>query len=498
MGFGESWGDAVQWSESINARYFMSEPGATWIHHWAYKFLNGYCNMGVQASIAFTSRVAGFLYLLLTAVISNQLLPSCTVQRRLLFRIMHFVSGLAILFFGYVENTPLALPAEMLWVVTSVSFFQSPSNLKAILMGMTLALATLIHGRTSFYAPALAVACIVAPSPMRIRLTRAGLCGIFYVALIASTIIYIKAFEFKYVIGGPWGNVTGGGNRQMFTPIGYLLSSQHWSDRGAALFMAGGLLSPIGLLAMCARLRRMAEPLSAWIVAYCGASLIFVSVWEFDYGPAGDWDLIFSAVNPFLILTALTLAPSRLPVPIVAILCSGTAVASLFFGTIVNGRPFQPTLPPTAAPPSSAHVCTRPGLERTYFTDRNLSQPLGPPEVDIPNREWANDRTPLPTNGRPFGARYQGYLRVPAAGRYRVPIMAQGNVRLIVGERVLFERWYDLEVRVTIEREIAFPAEGLYPISVEFFSTTQNVPLKVSFESNKIPLHTLTIDEVCS
>jgi hypothetical protein len=76
--------------------------------------------------------------------------------------------------------------------------------------------------------------------------------------------------------------------------------------------------------------------------------------------------------------------------------------------------------------------------------------------------------------------------------------MAQGNVRLVVGDQVLFERWKGLEVRLTIEREIFFPAEGWYPIVVEFYTVVQNVPLKVSLESNTTPLHVLTAQELCS
>lgn len=498
IGFGESWGDAVQWSESINARYFMSEPGATWIHHWAYKFLHEYLNMGVQDSIGLTSRVAGFVFLFFAALLSRELLADSTAQRRLVFRCIYFASGIAVLFYGYVENTPLALPAELIWVVSSVLYFKNPSTLRLVSMAGAIAVATLIHGRVSFYAPVFALACVSPSAPLLMRLRRALIGGSLYVSLIAIAVIYIQVYDARYLIGGPWGNITGGGNRQMFTATKDLLSSQHWWSRSMALFVAGGLLSPIGLIGLLARLRRITDPFSGWLVAYCLTSLMFVFLWEFDYGPAGDWDLVFSAASPFILLTAISISPSQIPVAVTSLICSGTAIISLFFGSIVNGRPFQLTVPPTASLPLPSSVCIRPGLERMYFTDRELSQTLGSAEVDIPHREWANDRTPLPTGGRPFGARYRGYVHIPTAGRYRIPIMAQGNVRLVVGEKVLFERWYDLEVRVTIEREISFPAAGWYPINIEFFTTVQNVPLKVSLESNKTPLHPLSIDEVCS
>jgi hypothetical protein len=265
-----------------------------------------------------------------------------------------------------------------------------------------------------------------------------------------------------------------------------------------AIFVGGGLVAPVGALGVLYSLRRFKEPLWGWAAAYAAASVFFVIVWEFDYGPAGDWDLVFSAAPPFILLSALMIAPSRFPVLLSTVLCAATAVNSLAFGTVVNGRPFQTIVPPTATSGMSSQVCKRPGLERTYFADSQLSEPVGAPEADILHREWANDRTPLPTNGRPFGARYKGYMRIPAAGRYRIPIMAQGNVRLVVGDQVLFERWKGLEIRLTIEREIFFPSEGWYPVLVEFYTGVHHVPLRVSLESNTTPLHVLTLDELCS
>ncbi len=498
MGFGESWGDSVQWSESIGARYFMSEPGATWIHHWAYRFLHDYCNMGVQASIAFTSRVAGFLFLLIVAVLSRQLLPNATPQQRLVFRCVYFVAGVSLLFFGYVENTPLALPMEQLWILASVIYVKEPSWRRLVWMSCAMAAATLTHGRLSFYAPVFGLACILPNASIATRFKRGLVGGLLYLLLIAAAVIYIQVFDSRYLIGGPWGNITGGGNRQMFTALNDMLRWDHWFGRGMAVFVGGGLLAPVGLLGVAYCVRRIREPLYCWLAAYAAASLCFVSLWEFDYGPAGDWDLVFSAAPPFILIAALLVAPSRIPRVISLLVCAATAVTSLAFGSVVNGRPFEFVVPPTAASVASSQVCKTPGLERTYFADSQLSQALGAPETDLLHREWANDRTPLPTGGRPFGARYRGYVHIPAAGRYRIPIMAQGNVRLVVGDQVLFERWKGLEVRLTIEREIFFPAEGWYPILVEFYTVVQNVPLKVSLESNTTPLHVLTAAELCS
>ena len=498
MGFGESWGDSVQWSESIGARYFMSEPGATWIHHWAYKFLHTYCNMGVQSSIAFTSRVAGFFYLLLVAVLSRQLLPDSSSQIRLLFRCVFFVSGVSLLFYGYVENTPLALPMEQLWILCSLLYLRQPSWNRLICMSVAMAAATLTHGRMAFYGPVFGLACVLPYASVMTRLKRGVVGGGLCLLLIGAAVVYIQVFDSRYLIGGPWGNITGGGNRQMFTPLKDMLRWEHWYSRGMAVFVGGGLLAPISLVGIISCLRRFKEPLSRWLLAYACASVFFVCLWEFDYGPAGDWDLVFSAAPPFILLSAIMIAASRVPIFLSSALCATTSVVSIAFATVVNGRAFELTFPPAATTGVSSEVCKRPGLERTYFTDSQLSQPLGPPETDIPHREWANDRTPLPTNGRPFGARYRGYVHIPAAGRYRIPIMAQGNVRLVVGDQVLYERWRGLEVRLTVDREISFPAEGWYPILVEFYTVVQNVPLKVSLESNTTPLHVLTENELCS
>ena len=497
MGFGESWGDSVQWIHSIGGRYFMSEPGATWIHHWAYRFLHKYCNLGISDSIAFTSRVAGLLYLWIVALLSQELFPNISSQRRLLFRCLYFVAGVSLLFYGYVENTPIALPLEQLWVLTSVVYIKEPSWKRLTYMSFAMAAATLSHGRVSFYAPVLGLACFVPHASMLTRFKRAVLGGGLYVLLVGAAVAYILVIDSHDLVGGPWGNVTGGGNRQMFSAMKEIFSTAYWASRGTALLVSGGLFVPISLIAVVHYLRHLKEPLSLWILTYVAASICFVGLWEFDYGIAGDWDLVFSAALPFILLTAVTLVRGRLPVSISFLICAATAVNSLAFGAVVNGRPFGLTIPPTATSGVSSPPCTQAGVERTYFSDTRLSEPLGPPETDVLHREWSTASTPLPTNGHPFGARYRGYVYIPDAGRYRIPLMAQGNIRLVVGEQVLFERWRGLEVRATIEREVYFPAGGWYPILVEFYTVVQSVPLKVSLESNRVPLHVLKAQELC-
>jgi hypothetical protein len=410
---------------------------------------------------------------------------------------MFFVPGVSLLFYGYIENTPLALPIEQLWILFSVLYLKQPSWSRLVYMSTAMAAATLTHGRIAFYAPVFGLACVLPYASLLTRAKRAVFGGGLYLLLIAAAVVYIQVYDSRYLVGGPWGNITGGGNRQMFTSLVEMLRSEYWYGRSMALFVGGGLLAPLALLGIVSCLRRLKEPLYCWLLAYLFASVFFVYLWEFDFGPAGDWDLVFSAAPPFVLLSAIVMTSSRVPLFIATVICAATSVVSLAFGTVVNGRFFQLTLPPTATSGSSSEVCKHRGLERTYFTDSELSQPLGAPEADIPHREWARDRTPLPTDGRPFGTRYRGYLHIPAAGRYRIPIMAQGNVRLVVGGQVLYERWRGLEVRLTVDREVSFPARGWYPIIVEFYTVVQNVPLKVSLESNTTPLHVLTAEELC-
>ncbi len=497
LNFQNSLGDAVQWTENINGRYYMSEPGATWIHHWGYQFLHKYANVGVQDSIAWSSRVAGVLFLWLVARISVRLLPNATPESRLLFRLVYFASGATLLFFGYVENTPIAFAVEQLWVLCTLVWLGNPSWIRLCVMSVAFALATLCHGRVGFFAvPFVAASLLPHARPLK-RSARATLSSALYIVVLTATVSAIFLLDRGNIIGGPYGNVTGGGNNTMFVSLASLATLQHWSEIASAFLISVGVLAPVGFLWMLLHVLWKRDAIILWASFYALASLIYVTCWEFDLGTFLDWDLVFSGAGALLFVTALALGSMRvspwLATPPLVI----TSLVSLAFGMIANGEPFSVNWTPTASSGTLIPRCSNEGLQRTYFSDSELTVREGESDADTPNREWAADRTPLPLGERPFGARYQGYLNIPSAGTYWLGFMANGNVRVSVGERVLYSRWSGFEWRVTAERALTFPSAGWYPVTIEFFTTTTVVPLRVTLESRTVPQHPLTKPELC-
>jgi len=497
VGFHNFLGDSVQWRDSIHGRYYMSEPGATFIHHWAYRLLHEYFNVGVQSSIAFTSRIAGFLYLLVTARLSLRVLPDADPRSILLFRLAFFAAGVSLLFFGYVENTPLALPAEVLWMLSVVIFLQHPSWWNVIKSGAALALATFIHGRVSFIAPAFACACLIPTGSLWLRIRRAALGGFAYVGILAVVIAYIFLFDSRSILGNPFGNATGGGNRQMFINPEELLKWSHWLELISASLVSGGILVPLGLIGTLRGAIVRRDPVYLWVLSYVIADAIYLGFWEFDFGYFIDWDLIFSGALPLLFATALTIGRAKAPAFLIAPFLAVTAVISLAFGMVVNGTPFSSNITPTASSAAPASICKEKGLLRTYFADSALSNPVGPGESAVPWQEWIWPKVPGPLGSKPFGASYQGYIHVAAAGVHRIFLEATGNVRLIVGEQTLYERWSGFEWKVTAERDIEFPSEGWYPVTLQFYTTINAVPLKLSLESRSVRAHVPTAEELC-
>jgi hypothetical protein len=495
--FQNSLGDAVQWMENINGRYYMSEPGATWVHHWAYYFLHHYANVGVQDSIAWSSRAAGVLFLWLVAHISVRLLPDETPQRRLLFRLVYCVSGATLLFFGYVENTPIAFAVEQLWILCTIFWLRNPSWIRLSMMSIAFALATLCHGRIGFFGIPFGVAILLPPAPLLMRLVRVAVAGAFYLGPLAAAILAIFSLDRTHIIGGPLGNVTGGGNNTMFVPLNVLLSTQHWIQTSSSFLLSVGILAPCALVWLGYRLVRNPDRIILWATSYVLSSLIYLGVWEFDLGIFLDWDLIFSGAGALLFVSAYAIVATRTPAWLAVFPLVVTSLASLAFGMIANGEPFSTIVTPTASLGTLAPHCSAQGLKRTFYTDPELTQQQGQAEADLPNREWGPERTPLPFGERPFGARYEGYLQVPEAGKYWLLFMANGNVRVSVGGQILFERWSGFEWRVTAERALRFPSPGWYPVTLEFFTTTTVVPLQLSLESQLRPQHRVEMAELC-
>jgi hypothetical protein len=493
--FRDSLGDAGQVTDAVGARYHMSEPLATWTHYWFFKFLAPY-NIGAKDAIAWSSRVGGVFYCLFLAMASMRLFPDLSASRRLLYRLMFLTPGVALLCYGYIENPPLALPAEQLWIAASVAFLANPSFLRAAGCAAALALTTAIHGRAGFLFPALAIGYMLPPGSLLLRFTRGAVGSVFYFGLLGALVAYIFYIEPHFLSGGMQGNVTGGGNRQMFVKLSQIFTYDHIMGYLSPMLIAGGILAPLGitrLITMWFKPRR----LDLWCLFYLAASLVYVLGWEFDYGPYIDWDLVFSAVTPLILMASLALIPSRIPNLCFLPFLLGTVYLSNTFAIMVNGAPLALNTVPTAQPAAPSIQCQNPGLLRTYYEDEALSVPVGTPEADIPLRDYGPNGVPFPAPGKPLGGSFVGYISIPEPGRYRFFLVGQRNIRLRVGEQSLVERWINYEWRVTSEREIRFPAAGKYPISIEFFSANSSFSVRLDLESAGYLRRKVTLADLC-
>jgi hypothetical protein len=224
---------------------------------------------------------------------------------------------------------------------------------------------------------------------------------------------------------------------------------------------------------------------------------VYVLGWEFDYGPYIDWDLVFSAATPLILMASLVLVPSRIPVLCFTPFLLGSVYLSNTFAVMVNGAPLARNTVPLAHPAPASALCQHSGLLRTYYEDAALSVPIGAPEADVPHHEYGPSGIPLPAPGKPLGAVFAGYISIPEAGRYRFFLLGQRNVRLRIGDTLLVERWIDYEWRVSTEREIRFPEKGKYPIRIEFFSANAGFPLQLEIESARYRRRKIVLDDLC-
>lgn len=497
--FQDSLGDSGQVLDGVHARYHMSEPLATWSHYWFFKFLHGPFNIGAKDAVGLTSRVAGFFYLLFVAKISLKLYPDLSASRRLLHRLVFLTAGVAFLFYGYIENPPLALPAEQLWVLLSLSFLQSPTMRNLAASAAALSIAALLHGRASFLFPALAFGCLIPAGSLMQRLGRAAVGSLVFFGCIAAFVSYVFVIEPNHISGGHLGNVTGGGNRQMFVELGQMFGAEHWQPIVRSLLIFGGLIAPLGLL----RLGTMwvkPSAVSVWCLGYFVADVVYLFLWEFDYGPYIDWDLVASGVCPLLLMGSILVVRSKIPTVVFLPLLLGSAYMGNAWAVLVNGAPLAPNFTPTAAAPRAEIACATKGLKRTYYRDGNLSEPAGPSEAENPFLEFNPAKiAQVAPGGAPngLGGVFEGFVVIPKEGRYRFFVLGQGNSRLTIGGLTVVNRWIGHEWRVSSEREIRFPSAGRYPIRLEFFTVNQNFPVMLEMESSDYDRRRVALDDFC-
>lgn len=494
--FQDSLGDAGQVIDGVHVRYHMSEPLATWTHYWFFRLLNEPFNIGAKDAIAWSSRVGGLVYTFLIAQVSWRLYPDLTPSRRLLHRLLFLTAGVAFLCYGYIENPPLALPAEQLWILTSLIFFANPRLWNAAVCAAALALATAIHGRVGFLFPALAFGLVIPAGSIATRLARLTVGCFTYFGLLGALVAYIFYVEPHYISGGAYGNVTGGGNRQMFVPLNLIFTRVHIEQYLRPLLIAGGILIPVGVLKLFTMWRKPSR-LDLWCLGYLAADLVYLLLWEFDYGPYIDWDLVFSAAVPLILITSRTIVPSRVSMVCFLPFLLASVFLSNTFATMANGGPLVRITPPTATLPASTTACATQGLRRTYYKGPALIEAIGVAEADIPHHAYGPGGVTLPKTDGHVGGRFDGQIVIPEPGRYRFFITGQRNVRMRIGEHLLLDRWINYEWRVSAEREVEFPAAGRYPISIEFYSEVNAFPLMLEIESSKYRRRKIQIEELC-
>lgn len=494
--FQDSLGDAGQVIDGVGARYYMSEPLASLAHYWSYRLLHQPFNVGAKEAVAWSTRIGGIFYVFFIAAVSLRLYPDLSATRRLMHRLLFLTAGVSLMSYGYIENPPLALPAEQLWIFATLVFLNKPSHLTAAFSAAALALATATHGRVGFLFPALALALIIPSGTLLTRALRLITGSAVYFGLLAGLVAYIFYIEPNHISGGHYGNVTGGGNRRMFVDLSTIISRAHWEPYIRSLLIAGGVLVPLGLLRLITMWRRP-RGLDIWCAGYLLADLIYLLLWEFDYGPYLDWDLIFSAVVPAILLTSRVLVPSRVPAICLVPFLLFTVYLTNTYAIMVNGAPLSPTFVTNSGPPMTTGPCAQPGLLRTYFEDPLLTQPISSPEADVPYHIYGPEGVQVPNPGRPVGASFDGFIKIPEAGRYRFFLIGQRNVRLRIGDRTLVDKWIDYEWRVTSEREIRFDAPGNYPMRIEFYSANQGFPLMLEIESARYLKRPISLGELC-
>jgi len=236
---------------------------------------------------------------------------------------------------------------------------------------------------------------------------------------------------------------------------------------------------------------------SIWCLGYLIADVVYLLLWEFDYGPYLDWDLVFSAVCPLLLMTSIVVTRSRVPLFCIVPLLLATTYLSHTWATLVNGGPLVLNIAPRASTPTTGVSCNIHGLKRTYYTEPALLTPVSTPEADIPYHEYGSIGIPFPVPGKPLGAIFEGYISITKAGSYRFFILGQGNVRLNIADHRLVNKWIGYEWRVSSEREIKFELPGYYPIRIEFFSISSVFPLQLEIESAEYERRKITNDELC-
>ena len=491
--FIDSLGDANHVVQMIYHKYWMSEFGATWIHYWMFKFLHAPLNLSAKAVVALSNRLAGLVYLWAVAHASCTLCPEGTPSKRLLYRLAFFSAGITIMFYGYVENSPISLAGEQLWLWTALALFIRPSVKRAATSGLVFALATSLHGRMLFLSPLFALACVMPAGSLLGRFKRLFVGSATYVFLLGGMIAYIYFFDYAGTMGSFIGNAKGGGNGRMFVESQWWFHPSRMYGILRYAFISVGVLLPLSVLFVLFGLVKRGA-LLLWGCVYVAIDLLYWFFWEFDYGPLVDCDLVVAGAGAFVFLSAFAILCWNIPRIVVVPCVLGSAYVTMSFAMYVNKAPLSWNMAPQVTPVDSSGACVTEGLQLTHFSDQALQNPLGAPSPAVPFVHYGATAT-APAS-KEFGGVYSGYLKVPQPGRYRLYLRTLAMARVSLGTLTVFDDWTAPKGQI-VDREVSFPRAGAYPIRVEFFTTVPTAPFQIEIEGPGLEKRPIALEDLC-
>jgi hypothetical protein len=505
--FSVSLGDARQILETLWARYFMSEPGATLIHHWSYLALKQYGDLGPQSAVAMSSRVAGVVYLWSVGVLSRLLLPQASVSARVVFRLGFVGSVVALLFFGYIENTPISVAMELVWMVVAVLYLSRPTRDRLLVSALVFALACFTHGRLCLYAPIFLGMYTLPSGTRRERIHRLILASMVYVVVLGALLEYVFLVDGGAIFGNPFGNALGGGNRQMLVSRDEFLNVCRLLGIGLTIIAGCGPFALFASLSVWKRspANEVDTQVLMWAVSYSLCAILFMLLWEFDFGLLCDWDLVCTGCVPLVLLGSWQFSKRPGVRGITVAACAVMAVVSAAFATVVNGQPLPFASVAVRDAPLREGDCQTPGLTRFMYVDSQFSNSGSEAQEGVPVDSPVEDDL----NALQEGARavvYRGLFRAPSAGRYRFTFSGGDNVQVSVGGAVLYRRWSDpydglphlmVGRNRLVDQEVVCQRPGWYPFEVRTLSLQRSDPFELYIESRGVPRHIASREDFC-
>jgi len=240
---------------------------------------------------------------------------------------LYAASAVHLVFFrGFIENTSMSIPFVLAFAGALLSYLRAPELAlrRVALASLWLTLGCAVHGQVAFLLPALPAVVLMkehGASGSRIRRlsvltgTAAAVAG----GVVLGVWCLVSVLGYRLVPG----NMQGGGDHEMFVPFeaprGFatftFLSVNHMVRIGNILAAASPSLLLLGVW-RCAReatlLRRLGPSWDLVLPAILTlAYLAFITLWNFDLGFPGDYDLMMTMAVVAQLLVVVLVARWR-------------------------------------------------------------------------------------------------------------------------------------------------------------------------------------------